>query len=345
MKKRIDYFITEMGYYKLQSNRAEIIIYYKNQVQFVSVLLLLDMQSGLVLPPNIYVQMRQQIIEQFLEKGYDEVHMLSLLLTEHAGQDGRIVEKDRFSWIVDLERERLLIPDDHAEDFYGLKKVIENALAAENIPSYQDEAEEEIEEPKKPPYAKRAAVNFVILLANFIIFTICIFTGDRLYEAGMMYPDQVLSGGKWYQLLTSMFLHADVSHIFGNMILLFLLGDIVERECGHVKYTFLYVLSGIAGGVLSLSYSMFRGDYTPSLGASGAIYGVVGTFLWILVRNWGRVEDIVLPRAAFMIGYSMYLGFVSSHVDNAAHVGGLIAGIILGILFYSKRERTGANEG
>lgn len=108
------------------------------------------------------------------------------------------------------------------------------------------------EKPKNRPYA-----NYIFVFSNLLIFVICTFTGEWLYNIGIMKPLEIVEDGQWYRMITSMFLHADTDHVIGNMMLLFFLGEVVERNLGHIKYFVLYMLAGIAGNVLSLLYSLW----------------------------------------------------------------------------------------
>ena len=135
-----------------------------------------------------------------------------------------------------------------------------------------------------------------------------------------------------------MFMHFGISHLVNNMIVLFALGDNLERALGHVKYLILYLFSGIGANWIS----MMIGNKDPmvvSAGASGAIFGVIGGLFYAVAVNKGRLEDLQTKQLAVMIVLSLYMGLTSSDVDNAAHVAGLILGILLGILLYRKPKK------
>ncbi len=130
-----------------------------------------------------------------------------------------------------------------------------------------------------------------------------------------------------------MFLHTDVRHLFSNMIVLYYVGEIVERKLGHLRYAVLYLLSGIAGDVLSMGYELLRNDYYSSVGASGAVFGVQGALLLLVILHRGRLESLSAGRVAFVIAFSLYCGFTSSNVNNAAHIGGVLMGFALAAVF------------
>ena len=322
MLRKFDYFLLQEGYGKFQTPGKESTIYFQNQGSFTSVIHFMDLPKGFAIAPDVYLQIKSQLVQQFERRGFEEVHILTVVLVENEEVDVSFLKGDSFSWVVNKANRRMCIPDGHAEDFYGMKRKILSCL----------------EDKTKQPFFKQPFINYGIVIINIFLFLLCLFAGDSLYEKGMMYPEAVLEQGKWYQLITSMFLHGDQNHIFGNMILLFLLGNKVETYIGHIKYLILYLLSGIAGNLLSLFYSYTIQDFVPSLGASGAVYGVVGIFLFILILNKGKVEDITIGRYVFVFAYSLYLGFKSTNVDNMAHIGGLLVGFLLGIILYRKKK-------
>ena len=169
-------------------------------------------------------------------------------------------------------------------------------------------------------------VNICIVAVNVIVFLICTFTGELLYNKGAFSVAEIMKDGSYYRMFTSMFLHADTQHLFNNMIILFFAGEIVEKNVGHVPYVLLYFLSGIAGDVFSMGYELLLGEYYNSVGASGAVFGVEGALFLLVLLNRGKLESITMGRLAFAILFSLYCGFTSTNTNNAAHVGGILAG-------------------
>lgn len=137
---------------------------------------------------------------------------------------------------------------------------------------------------------------------------------------------ELLQNGQYYRLFTSMFLHWNVEHLFSNMIVLYYVGAIVERELGTLPYMALYLLSGLAGNIFSMGYEIFVNLYGSSAGASGAVFGVEGALLLLVMANRGRLESMTVGRVAFAVVFSLYCGFTSAGINNAAHVGGVLMG-------------------
>ncbi|MGI5356303.1 rhomboid family intramembrane serine protease [Streptomyces sp. CA-252508] len=147
-----------------------------------------------------------------------------------------------------------------------------------------------------------------------------------------------VADGEWYRLVTSMFLHQEVWHIAGNMMLLWLLGGTLEEELGRVRYLTLYLLSGLAGSAFTY---LIAAENQGSLGASGAIYGLLGATV-VLVR---RLNRDMRPIMALVV-INLVITFAWDGIAWEAHIGGLIAGVILAYAMVNgPRERRALLQG
>lgn len=175
-------------------------------------------------------------------------------------------------------------------------------------------------------------VSIVLVVINVLVFLICHFTGDLLYDMGMLDVRSVIVEGDYLRILWALFLHADVGHIFNNMLILFFLGAMIEKEVGHIWYTFFYFLSGIGGNLLSLFWKLATNNAAGSIGASGAVFGLDGVLLAMVLFSKRRMENVTPIRVFLMIFYSLYSGFTGRNVDNSAHIGGLLTGFLVGTI-------------
>lgn len=136
--------------------------------------------------------------------------------------------------------------------------------------------------------------------------------------------------GAWWRLLTATFLHSGVLHLTMNMVGLWAIGATVERLFGHRLFLLVYGASALVGSGLSLHFSAQK---AVSVGASGAVFGLAGALLTVVVRHRRSMPPLFGARnrnsMLFFIAYSLYQGFTKTGVDNAAHVGGLLAGAAL----------------
>lgn len=161
-------------------------------------------------------------------------------------------------------------------------------------------------------------VSGALVIINVIVYVVCVFTGSMLYDRGDLNILSVVVQREYGRILWSMFLHVDRNHLFNNMLILFFLGAMIEKEIGHIKYAFLYFLSGLGGNILSLYFKVLTGEMVGSVGASGAVFGLDGVLL-AMVLFWKRELPSVTPiRVAFMIFLSLYSGFSATNIDNAA---------------------------
>lgn len=172
----------------------------------------------------------------------------------------------------------------------------------------------------------------ILTAVNVIVFLACQFYGNVLYAEGSFSILYLIRNGEYYRFVTAMFLHADISHLANNMILLYFGGEIVEKTIGKVRYLILFFLSGICGNLLSAVYELSTGSLYESIGASGAVFGLTGGLLYLVIARKGRAASISVQRMALMILLSLYSGFQSVRVNNAAHLGGLLSGFLAAFL-------------
>ena len=188
---------------------------------------------------------------------------------------------------------------------------------------------------------KRAWVNGTLIVLNIMYFLYLEIAGsseDTLFmlHHGAMFAPWIVEKHEYYRLLTSTFMHFGIQHITNNMILLFVLGDNMERALGSAKYLLFYLLCGIGANVASLVVELNSSVQAVGAGASGAIFGVIGGLFYVVTINWGQLEDLNTTQLVVMILLSLYHGFTSTGVDNVAHVGGLVLGMLLAAVLYRK---------
>lgn len=322
--ERLETLFFEQGYGKIPSNLPEFIFYCRRETQGMNVLYVIDYRQGLYISKDQYVHLKEKIFQFFQNKGEQEIHVMTLVLCTDTEKARKLCENDSLCWVIDAQAYRLLIHETQTADFYGWKDLLEEylfSLARER----HEEAKPVGVADEKRIYALSWA-NIILVAVNVIVFLICTFTGKLLYNRGALSVEEVLVNGEFYRLFTSMFLHWNVEHLFSNMIVLYYVGAIVERELGTLPYTALYLLSGLMGNLFSIGYEWFVNLYGSSAGASGAVFGVEGALLFLVMIRRGRLESMTLGRVAFAVAFSLYCGFTSAGVNNAAHVGGVLMG-------------------
>jgi len=179
-------------------------------------------------------------------------------------------------------------------------------------------------------------VSGTLAAMNIIVFLLCTFTGNLLYNIGRLDIQGVLMQKEYGRIIWSLFLHGDINHIFNNMVIVFFLGAMIEKEIGHIWFLFAYLLSGIGGNLVSLAVKVLTGDMVGSIGASGAVFGLDGVLLALILFSGKRMPDVTPGRVILMIVLSVYNGFSGVNIDNAAHIGGLFTGFLIGIIICIK---------
>jgi rhomboid protease GluP len=153
---------------------------------------------------------------------------------------------------------------------------------------------------------------------------------DVLKKMGAITPG-MLQRGEYWRLVAAMFLHANLLHWLVNTWALFQLGTLYEVLFGTRRFALIYFASGIAASAASSLYT-----HAPSVGASGAISGIVGAFIFSILRSpkyrhepWGR--DLI-GQLAFWIVVNIVIGYSIKYIDNVAHGAGFLTGLLLGLL-------------
>ncbi len=171
-------------------------------------------------------------------------------------------------------------------------------------------------------------VNYIIVF-NILFFLATIFSGgftlSNLLRWGAKFGPLIASG-EWQRLLICIFLHGNIWHLFFNLYALYYLGHMAEEIYGYRKFFSIYIISGISGSILSylLNYSQV------GVGASGAIFGLAGAIFasGLKYRNTS-LNQMGMSLLPFIV-INLLIGALSPAIDNAAHVGGVLSGMLLG---------------
>ncbi len=175
-------------------------------------------------------------------------------------------------------------------------------------------------------------ISILLVGMNVVMFGISLCRKGELWRIGLLGVSEVMVDREYGRMIYSMFLHADLEHLFNNMLILLFLGAMLEKEVGHTLLLFVYMVSGLAGNAFSLGVQMLSGEFHYSLGASGAVFGLDGLLLAIVLFAGRRFPDITPQRILVMLILSLYSGAKNGGVDNAAHAGGLIGGFLSGVI-------------
>ncbi len=188
-----------------------------------------------------------------------------------------------------------------------------------------------------------AICTVALIVINIVVFFILTMFGDTedavfMLQHGAMYEPYIIEGHEYYRIFTCLFLHFGITHLLNNMVLLGALGWNLELEIGKVRFVIIYFASGIIGNIVSLFYNLTLEQPAVSAGASGAIFGLMGALLYVVIANRGRLGRLSGRGMLVMVILSLYFGLTSTGVDNLAHIGGLVSGFLLAVLLYRRKQ-------
>jgi len=193
-------------------------------------------------------------------------------------------------------------------------------------------------------------VTYILIILNVIVFLLELNGGNAFIERWAFVPGRFLANpsAEFPTMFTSMFMHAGWLHLIGNMLYLWIFGDNIEDRFGHGKFTLFYFLCGIAATFAQMAFN--PDSNIPNVGASGAISGILGSYLLLFPK--GRIKvlmgrGVTYAPALLVIGLwivlQLFSGFGSLQstgeqggVAYMAHIGGFVAGLLLTFLFRGK---------
>jgi rhomboid protease GluP len=199
-------------------------------------------------------------------------------------------------------------------------------------------------------FGGRAPVTSVLLIINIVMFALTLLRTAKSGDGGLSFlwsmsgrelyllgSDMPFESGlwQWWRAVTSMFLHGGLIHIGFNMMVLLDVGPVVEEVYGSASFLFLYLTSGVAGNLLSA----WQG-HSMSVGASGAILGLVGVMIAITTKRSGAAMQAERSRLISWVVTIFVMGFFLPGIDNWAHLGGLAAGFGLGKIIPDREPQT-----
>jgi rhomboid protease GluP len=272
---------------------------------------------------------------QFIGDGRPETHRLRVVDIVNVQTDGKSMWFD----VLGVKEDVTVgfgVPD---------PATIERLLAL--LPGRQTEAfaiahaDQEVFHDRIDQLSPRTPVIWVLLTLNILIFALMqldpsgrgspFAQAEKLVRWGSNAGPLTLRG-EWWRLVTSMFLHGGLLHIAFNMFALWQAGRLVERMFGSIRFMGLYLIAGLCGSLASVLWN----SHVNSVGASGAIFGIIGGLLAFIGRSDSGVPaTIVKDLRGSLTGFLLFnivAGFVYPHTDNAAHLGGLLGGYLAGHL-------------
>jgi rhomboid protease GluP len=182
-------------------------------------------------------------------------------------------------------------------------------------------------------------VTNALILANVAAYAFIAIHGgpserNPYYVAGMLYGPAVLQNGQWYRIVTGAFLHGGLAHIAINMFALFQLGSFVENVLGPWRMFLIYAISLVGGGLAVVYFD----PQNPTVGASGAIFGLFGALFAIGVRLGKRGRSLISQTIPILI-INLVFTFAVPFISKAGHLGGLLSGFVAGLVLFAMQRR------
>ena len=173
---------------------------------------------------------------------------------------------------------------------------------------------------------KGSYITYFIIALNVIFYLIPILLGqyDNIINDYCIHGPSIRAG-QYYRLFTGLFLHGNIFHLFFNCYALYVLGSQIENFLGRIKYLIIYIFSGLVGALFSMTFSGGAG----SIGASGAIFGLMGALLYFGYHYRVYLGNVLKSQIIPLIVMNLALGFIFAGIDNFAHIGGLIGGCMI----------------
>lgn len=339
--KLLHYFITEEGYNPIVLHGAQNEIWLEN----------LDNPYKIVRIVSNYIHNDEQLnfdlirtkqISKKIKKKTFCFNLKTLSIFINLGDNVHILEKDSYTFdnidcidvkrIEDISKYRFVI-----EEFPTIVKrtnFVEKGfeLFAKLSKEISDKSGEDAKRAEDIFKKKKPIVTYILIGINVLLFLLMYLYGNgstdtrTLLNFGANYP-AFIKAGEYYRLVTSAFLHIGLLHLVLNMYALYIIGAQLEGFLGKVKFLIVYLGSAILGNLMSMLF--FDGI---SAGASGAIFGLLGSLLYFGYHYRVYLGTVVKSQIIPLIIINLIIGFTSSSINNAAHLGGLVSGILLSIM-------------
>ena len=326
--KILHYFVTEENYRPIIVNGIENEIWLEN----------LDNDIPLIRININYIHNEEQlsidmrkcnaIRKSIKKKTYSfNINVLNLLLdirNEVKIIEDKNIETIKIDKIGDLKKNKIIneffpkFKDKVENKKTGIKEMFEMTEELNQKTAKEDKKLSKVFKEQKNP-----TITISLILINIVMFLLTILDYEGMINLFANYYVNDQNGEIW-RLFTSMFMHANIWHIFFNMYALYAVGPLVEKYYGKIKYLIIYLSSGVIGSLLSAVLSN-----NVSVGASGAIFGLFGSLLFFGYKYRATLDGFLRSSIIPVLLINLVLGFAIKGVDVYAHIGGFLGGLLL----------------
>lgn len=340
--KLLHYFITEKNYNPIILQGVENEIWLENLssecqiVRIVSGYIHNNEQFG-------FDKFKTQRIVKKIKKKTLSININVLSIFVNLGDNVKFEEQvPNLFWVKandekELEKNQIIkkkFPDLPKKLIYNEKGVELFMKITKDINKHNQEDSKKVERVFKPKFP---TITYAILAINIIIFVIPLLYGQsEAMVAQFCVHGPSIRYGHYYRLFTGMFLHGSIFHLIFNSYALYVIGSQIESFLGKFKFAVIYLVGGVMGSLFSIT---FNGN-AASIGASGAIFGLMGALVYFGYHYRVYLGNVIKSQIIPLIVFNLVLGFVMSGVDNSAHIGGLIGGTLATVALGIKDKST-----
>ncbi len=331
--KLVHYFITKENFVPIIIHGIEDEIWLENKHSEYRIIRLVTRKIFNEEQYNFDIDKTKDISKQIKRKTFNPFMTMLTIYLNFDEDIKEIVTSDRNNTNIIIDTEEELLSNEIIQKYYkSINDDIEYKeegieLLAKITSDITKKNIEENERFSTMYKQKKPIVTWILIGINVLLFVLRYIIGDDLLQIGALIPDSV-KNGDLYRIISSGFLHVNEIHILCNMYSLFVLGPTIEHFYGKVKYIFIYLLSMI---IASLFVMVFESN-SAAAGASGAIFGLLGSLLYFGYHYRGYLGNQVIGQIIPVIILNLVIGFITPGISNAAHIGGLIGGIAVSFM-------------
>lgn len=351
MTNSLNEIFIQNQYQKVTLNVPGIFLNVKKADEGTFTIVTIDEQFGNIYTKEQFENISRQIRNFITTQDCTKYLFLYIIISDDDNSPKRLLNNNVSYWRIVPSSKCLMVFETSCDDFLTLRKPIENMLlhySDNNSCTGQSDTKIETFETDTSIFDKEinlrlAVVNIGIIILNVLVFIILSVLSppgsNDISDKLALDWNLVINHGEFYRLLTCMFVHADIDHIYNNMIVLLFIGSYFELSIGRINYILIYFSSGIIAGMTSMFYNMAHNNYVQSVGASGAIFGVIGGMTAVILIKYlykhnMYLKKLDLKKIIFIAFLSLYSGFSNQGIDNAAHIGGFISGFLISFVSY-----------
>lgn len=344
--KLLHYFITEKNYNPIILQGADNEIWLENMESDYKIVRIVSNHIHNKEQLSFDLFKTKRVVKKIKKKTFS-FHMNVLSIFTDIGENVELIPVKN-NTLIHVEQENDLMKYDSIKECFPdiTKKLIQSdddmllyMKLTSDINKKNQKTNEEVEDVFKK---KKPTITRILITINVLIFLALLLGGTNFFNRTLirygMYAPYIRSG-QIYRLFTCMFLHANIFHLLFNCYALYVIGSQIESFMGKGKYLVIYLLSGLGGSLLSM---IFSGN-SLSVGASGAIFGLLGSLLYFGYHYRVYLGTVIKSQIIPLILINLVIGFMSMGIDNFAHIGGLIGGVLstmaVGVKYKSSKSQ------